>query len=208
MTCNQQGFVCQPPMISYEKEDKLSENKIPILSTMSPHGLEASINMVEEALASIPLSFKRQETSKSILVIEKGILTLVQHQSNDQPQEMHKRGLRTSWTVHYVDGHFELPSECVKYILIRDKYRQRLSKFGKRLPNVETRMFPLSVHVRLEGWRVETRKRPDKTQDKFYHHKSSGRMFRSLVEVEKFIKYEIYPPKPRRPKKNALKARS
>ncbi|KAI3782654.1 hypothetical protein L2E82_12707 [Cichorium intybus] len=152
------NFCALPPMISYEKEDKLSENTIPIFSTISPHGLEASINMVEEALASIALSFKRQETSKRILVIE--------------------------------------------------KYRQRLSKFGKRPPNVETRSFPLSVHVRLEGWRVETRKRPDKTQDKFYHHKSSGRMFRSLVEVEKFIKYEIYPPKPRRPKKNALKARS
>lgn len=52
-------------------------------------------------------------------------MTLVQHQANDQAQDhgqdMQKRGLRTSWTVHNVEGHFELPSECVKYILVRDK---------------------------------------------------------------------------------------
>ncbi|KAJ9548061.1 hypothetical protein OSB04_020604 [Centaurea solstitialis] len=81
---------------------------------------------------------------------------------------MHKRGLRTSWTVHYVDGYFELPSECVKYILIRDKLTETSSM-------------------------------------QFYHHISSERMFRSLVEVEKFIKYEIYPPKPRRPNRKCTK---
>lgn len=52
-------------------------------------------------------------------------MTLVQHQSQDQAHEQKqkgpKRGLRTSYTVHYVDGQFELPTECVNYILIRDK---------------------------------------------------------------------------------------
>ncbi|CAH1432160.1 unnamed protein product [Lactuca virosa] len=62
-----------PPRISYEKEDTLfSENTIPTISTICHHGLKANVNMVEEALANIPLSFKRQEeTSESILVIEK-----------------------------------------------------------------------------------------------------------------------------------------
>ncbi|KAL8236689.1 hypothetical protein R6Q59_017770 [Mikania micrantha] len=99
-----------------------------------------------------------------------GMLTLVQHggEHDDQrPQGMHKRGLRTSWTIHHVDGHFDLPTECVNYILVRDKYRQRLSRYvGKRLPNVDTQKCHLSVYNRLEGWRVETRKRPDKTHDK------------------------------------------
>ncbi|KAK1420686.1 hypothetical protein QVD17_22492 [Tagetes erecta] len=96
----------------------------------------------------------------------------VQHQEHDEKhvqrqQEMHKRGLRTSWTDHYVDGHFDLPFECVNYIVVRDKCRQRLSRFiGKRLTNVDARRCHLSVYNRLEGWRVETRKRPDKTHDK------------------------------------------
>ncbi|KAI3742222.1 hypothetical protein L1987_59902 [Smallanthus sonchifolius] len=133
-----------PPMVSYENDQTLSENVIPKISANCSNGLKASVNMVE------------------------GILTLVQHQGHEEehderPQGMRKRGLRTSWTVHYVHGNFDLPTECVNYILVRDKYRQRLSR-------------------------------------------SSGRMFRSLVEVEKFIKYEMYPPKPRRLSKNSTKS--
>ncbi|KAI3801290.1 hypothetical protein L1987_29394 [Smallanthus sonchifolius] len=95
----------------------------------------------------------------------------VQHRGHEEehderPQGMGKRGLRTSWTVHFVHGNFDLPIECVNYILVRDKYRQRLSKFvGKWLTKIDTRSC-LSVYNRLEGWRVETRKRPDKTHDR------------------------------------------
>ncbi|CAI9090564.1 OLC1v1025366C1 [Oldenlandia corymbosa var. corymbosa] len=42
----------------------------------------------------------------------------------------------------------------------------------------------------LKEWRVETRERPDKSQDKFFTHPASRRQFRSVVEVVKFIKTE------------------
>ncbi|KAL8191767.1 hypothetical protein R6Q57_028498 [Mikania cordata] len=63
------------------------------------------------------------------------MLTLLQHggEHDDKlPQGMYKRGLRTSLTIHHVDGHFDLLTECVNYILVRDKYRQLLSRLRPR----------------------------------------------------------------------------
>lgn len=40
----------------------------------------------------------------------------------------------------------------------------------------------------LKEWKIEIRQRQDgKTKDKFYHHPSSSRMFRSMVEVKNFV---------------------
>ncbi|XP_017976506.1 PREDICTED: uncharacterized protein LOC18599442 [Theobroma cacao] len=121
--------------------------------------------------------------------------------SSAQQEKKEKRAKAT--LVGRNNTSFKLPDECIAHAMKFEE--EKLQK----LKDQKDKVCQYSLFERLEGWRIDRKKRPYGVNfDMYFEHEKSKAKFRSVTEVIKFILHGAYPKNKQNSKQGKLEERS